>query len=277
VKTYGLVLLGALVAAAGQVSAQEQPPVPPPASTPPPATPQTPPQTPPVQTPPPQTPPAQTLPPQTPPPQTPPPPTAPVAAPAATPGAPAAVDPRRRREQIRLMEGLLTNAVRNGAEETAKVIRSRQPGLMLFTGDARARGVFLEGYGIFFHVEIPGVRPSVASLVEMFEAQRSEAQRNAQPRAMGTPPMAPTFDPNASYTEAVQRQLIDAMLDFRIDLRPDEWLTIAARDADGPLAPGEIYESITIILQVKGSDLADFAAGRLTRADARARVQVKEF
>jgi hypothetical protein len=252
VKTYGLVLLGAMMIAA-PASAQEPPVVPPPA-------------TPPVAAPPAQQtpPPAQTLPP------------APVAAPA-PPGAAPVVTLETRRRQIRLMEGLLTNAVQQGAEETAKVIRTRQPGLMLFTGQARARGVFLEGYGIFFHVEIPAVRPSVASIVEMIEAQRNEALRNAQPRTTAGSPMAAPLDPNASYTEAVQRQLIEAMLDFRVDLRPDEWLTIAARDADGPAAPGEIYESVTLILQVKGSDLLEFAAGRLSRADARARVHVREF
>ena len=36
-------------------------------------------------------------------------------------------------------------------------MQSRDPSLMLFTGQARARGFVLEGYGIFFDVEVPSV------------------------------------------------------------------------------------------------------------------------
>jgi hypothetical protein len=67
------------------------------------------------------------------------------------------------------------------------------------------------------------------------------------------------------------------MLDLNIDLLPDEWLTVAARDGAGPIGPGQIYESITMVLRVKGADLADFRAGRISRDVLRQKVEVREF
>ena len=71
-------------------------------------------------------------------------------------------------------------------------------------------------------------------------------------------------DPNTAYTEAVKKALIDAMLDHSdpMDLGPDEWLTIAARDSEGPLMPGEIYDASTIVIRVKGSDIAAYNGSR---------------
>ncbi len=228
---------------------------------------------------------AQTAPPQVPPPASPPtaPPTAdPQQPPAAIPQvttAPASalieapIDTKVRREQIRMMEGLLAGAVRSGAEETARLIQKDQPGLMLFTGIARARGFSLEGYGVVFHVEIPGVVPSVASILESME--RNKMRQQGQPSLANDGARPRTAD--ESYTEAVQRKLINAMLDYRIALRPDEWLTIAARDGEGPPAPGQIFESITLFLRIKGSDLSEFLAGRISQDEVRKRVEVREF
>ncbi len=92
-------------------------------------------------------------------------------------------------------------------------------------------------------------------------------------------PVAPARDLGDEYTEFVKNALIDAMLDFSgpMAITGDEWLTVAARDAYGPIAPGEIYDAITVVLRVNGSDLAAFRADRLTREEARKRVEVREF
>ena len=68
------------------------------------------------------------------------------------------------------------------------------------------------------------------------------------------------------------------MLDYSqpLDLRPNEWLTVAARDGDEPI-PNAIYESITMVVRARGSDLADFRAGRLTREEMLKRVEVRGF
>jgi hypothetical protein len=62
-----------------------------------------------------------------------------------------------------------------------------------------------------------------------------------------------------------------------MNLAPDEWLTIAARDSEGPLMPGAVDDASTIVLRVKGSDIAEFLAKKITPEEARKRVEVKEF
>ncbi len=47
--------------------------------------------------------------------------------------------------------------------------------------------------------------------------------------------------------------------------------------SDGALTPGEILQLTTVVLRVKGSDLADYFAGRLTKEEARAKVEMRQF
>lgn len=249
----------------------------------------------------------------------------------------------QRREHIQMMEGVLSRAVRVGAEQVSRQMQIANPGVTLFTGQARARGFILDGYGVFFDVEIPALIQSVWWSMQTLERdlvtaraleqlrralstlpdgparlqaeqafkqvqQLTPGSRNAAPQlpapgavtAASDPaadtsdaarpvsetaartapsPMAAAVDPQAAYTDSVQRALIDAMLDYShpIDLQPEEWLTVAARGSEGPLRPDEIYESVTIVIRIKGSDLAQFAADRSKRDEVRQRVQVRVF
>jgi hypothetical protein len=230
-----------------------------------------------------------------------------------------------RRDQIRLVEGVLVGAVKNGAAQLSRHWQARNPNLVMLTGTARARGFLLDGYGAFFDVEIPGVSQSVAwSLVtmerdlavsnairaiqQMVQAipdpvmkrdlsqalARIELQFAPAPgrspderavRAADLPAVEPPgripelVNPNDQYTGAVKNTLVDAMIEHghSIGIEPDEWLTVAARDAEGPLMPGEIYDAVTIVLSIRGRDLAAFREGRLTREEARKAVLVREF
>jgi hypothetical protein len=190
---------------------------------------------------------------------------------------PQRIDPERRREQVIAMEGLLMSAVKSGATQAAKQMQSVEPGLQLFTGPARAKGFYLEDYGVFFHVEIPGVSPSVSWLFQSMERERNAFERTAQPTRTSGGRGSAGFDPDAAYVIAVQQKLVDAMLDYRIDLAPSEWLTVAARDGEAPLNPSQLVESAIMILRVRAADLADFYAGRITRDEARSKVEVREF
>jgi hypothetical protein len=183
------------------------------------------------------------------------------------------VDPLRRRDQMLAMEGLLTSAVKSAATHVWRQMQAVEPGLQLFTGVARANGFYLDDYGVFFHVEIPpGVSPSVAWLIENMERERSAFER-AQPTRMSSRQSVP-FDPNQAYVLAVQQKLIDAMLDYRIDLHPHEWVGVAAREVEGPI-PGQIVDSPVMMLRLRASDLADYYAGRITREEIRDRVEVR--
>jgi hypothetical protein len=74
---------------------------------------------------------------------------------------PRPVDRVELRHQIYVMEGALARAVEFGAQRLNRELRTVAPDMFLLTGDAQARGVYLEGYGIFFDVEVPMLRESM--------------------------------------------------------------------------------------------------------------------
>jgi hypothetical protein len=86
-------------------------------------------------------------------------------------------------------------------------------------------------------------------------------------------------DPNGAYRDAIKSALIDAMLEHSrgVHIQPDEWLTVAAQRGDSPLSPDEIVTSATLVLRIKGSDLALYDADRTRKDEIRQRVEVREF
>jgi hypothetical protein len=88
----------------------------------------------------------------------------PAPAPGVAQAAPAAIRPIDRNElrhQIYVMEGALSRAVEFGAQQLNRELRSVMPDVWMLAGQAQARGVYLEGYGIFFDVEVPMLRQSM--------------------------------------------------------------------------------------------------------------------
>jgi len=262
---------------------------------------------------------------------------------------PAGGDRMALRHQIYVMEGALARAVAFGAQRLNHELRTVAPGMLMLAGDANARGFYLEGYGVFFDVEVPVLRESMMWSLRTMLEQDDEALREAlgqvkqfiqtqQPRdprqraaldsalrrlelqmqpamprpargaaagpgtvsaagvlteAASVPPSPPVEaappvdrvwieDPGRAYTESVQRALVDAMIDYSAPMAvsPDEWLTVAARDNErrDRLAPQDPYEEVlTIILRVRGSDLAAYRAGTIDRDEVRRRVSAQTF
>ena len=231
-------------------------------------------------------------------------------------------DEQKRRNQIRIMEGVLVQAVRLGAEEVSTEMERFEPaGVTVLSGVPRARGFVLDGYGVFFDVEIPDMNQSV--IWSMMNVQRDRQVGNAldslrsaiqsipdgpnrqqaqgaleqvtktvgpamPPRGpQGQPPPAPGQiaaaaaatmpDPNVLYSEAVKSALIDVMLDhsLQMSLGPDEWLTVAARASEAPMPPAGLSDLITIVLRVRGSDLAVYQADSTKREEIRQKVKVE--
>jgi hypothetical protein len=270
--------------------------------------------------------------------------------------------PERARQQaadarykVRVMEGVLEKSVQQAALRLNEQLQRVSPDLIQLAGAAHARGYRLEGYGLFFDVEVPaamrqtmgwtarvmrqqheGVSEALGALKritgELDPKDRAEAERAMRqielavrpvPRglrpaerpmvtapppagAMGAStstvaapePAAPDADkpmvvvappseadamlwrsPDLAYEEQVREALIGAMLDWGalLPLGPDEWLTVAARDNQDVVMPGAAPDVVTIILRVKGSDLAERLAGRLPTDELRHRVEVREF
>jgi len=261
-----------------------------------------------------------------------------------------AFDPRR--DDIRTMEMLLTTALQKGAQDLARMLRVSEPNSAFITATGRARGFVLEGYGLFFDVDVPNMKYSVVWSAQMLQlAQDRERWRQALasgrldeqqrkiaegqlrqsdrlmaaaqggavlipnpnanttqvpppggvsatvdvsestrlvpalPAGQGSPIVLPEVipqpevrDPNELYTESVKNALIDAMLRLTgfLKIGDNEWLTVAASDSTGPQV-GQLDDTSRIVIRVKGSDLAAFHAGKLTKEEVMKRVEVREF
>jgi hypothetical protein len=254
----------------------------------------------------------------------------------------------KARQKIFMMEGVLERAVTLGIDSFRRQLATVMPDdMLLVAGDGPlARGFRLDGYGVFFDVSVPGVRPSLAwSLRTMNETSalfarelaqlraqlaqsvpdpqrrlemerqlaRIQAQMAPQPQqaaggqggrtasaalaaqAMESPAAPPAteavaaaprqpsvaVDPGQVFTEAVASALMDAMLENSgsLIIAPGEWLTVAARDnAQGSrFVASDPSDVLTIVLRVRGSDLAEFQARRLTPDEVRKRVEVRAF
>jgi hypothetical protein len=217
----------------------------------------------------------------------------------------------KARQRISTMEGVLERAVSNGAENMLRQVRTVTPDAPMLSGVPQVRGFRLDGYGVFFDVEVPALRLPVtwplryliednraavaATLAELrtmiadqpvrdrdrFEllAQRLES-RAVVPRTSPRQADPVITEPDVAYTKAVRESLIDAMIENSgpMAVSADEWLTVAARDnvPRDPLMPGDTAGLNTLIFRIKGSDLAAFRAGRLSLDEARRHVLVQE-
>lgn len=101
----------------------------------------------------------------------------------------------RARQKIFMMEGVLERAVQLGVENLRRRVRAVMPDDALLQGSApQVRGFRLEGYGVFFDVEVPSLRRSLAwslrtinengaAVARDLAAMRAFVQAIADPRA----------------------------------------------------------------------------------------------
>ncbi len=71
------------------------------------------------------------------------------------------------RHHIYVMEGALAHAVDYGAKQLNRESLAVMPGVFMLEGEARARGVHLDGYGVFFDVRVPMMRQSMMWSLKM--------------------------------------------------------------------------------------------------------------
>lgn len=237
---------------------------------------------------------------------------------------------REARYQIGQMERLLEGAVEHGATAMRDRLQAVMPADMLLTDNARARGFRLDGYGVFFDVEVPDLGGSLAwslrtldqndlgldaalqtlrqaagndvnlqQALKRVELQMSPmgASMPAQPggatavQASGSAPApaAPAgravandpvlANPDEAYRTEIREALIDAMLEHSrgLNIAADERLTVAARRSDDRPRLGIDTDARTVVLSMRGADLAAFLGGQLSPQEARGRVEVRVF
>jgi len=110
------------------------------------------------------------------------------------------------------------------------------------------------------------------------QARVSTAAPSSEPVAK---PTAELIDPRGVYFSELTNALVDAILDHGPPLAvgPEEWLTVAARESvDRRFMPDDPDDTaMTLILRIKGGDLSALRERRLSRDEARKRIEVKQY
>lgn len=208
---------------------------------------------------------------------------------AVLPTAPVETAPNLR-AQVRTMERVFSSAIQNGVDQIAQKINDVMPGLRIFAGLPHAHGYQVENFGWFFDVEVPEVQTASVDLYVALQPDPRRLSSGADTRTVGNtvtgavatpredPMQAPVIqDPRREYRLAIRDALMDAMLDYgQLPLKPAEELTVGARAADAPMPSMEASDTVTLILRITGADLALYKQGKITRAEAKARIRVKE-
>ena len=132
----------------------------------------------------------------------------------------------RARQKIFMMEGVLERAVQLGVDNLRRRVGAVIPADTLLQGGVPVvRGFRLEGYGLFFDVEVPALRRSIAwSLRTMSQTGMALAQDLAQMRAI----LQSIADPNV-------RADFDRTL-----LRIQQQMGLAPQMADGGASLGQV-------------------------------------
>jgi hypothetical protein len=109
------------------------------------------------------------------------------------------------RHHIYVMEGALARAVDYGAKQLNRQILAAMPGVFMLEGEARARGVHLDGYGVFFDVRVPMMRQSMVWSLRMMMDQDDASNQAAISELRKS--MQGITDPNirASLEKAVRQ------------------------------------------------------------------------
>jgi len=218
-------------------------------------------------------------------------------APGPAPVQAAPADPRK--PAVLSFESILSNAVELGGQRLAKRAIEVMPVQLVPTGPPVVRGIPLEGYGYHFDVQIPEILGSSLAMLQSLQrrgpfmpssptrpvSESGDANRVAGAGGIVTPdPMAPPaaveFDPNAAYTSFVKEALIDAILDTSgvLVLSDNDRLTVSASGEEQGLATSlQRINTRKLILTIRGSDLNDLRAGRVTREQAKDRILKQAF
>ena len=203
------------------------------------------------------------------------------------------------RYQVQLFEAVLARAVTQGAQKLASQVNGASPNVMsnmMSAGDPVARGFPIPS-GVFFEVQVPSL---LQTYVLLNTRTRPAPQPSGPIQPAGGPPrvtangittpdpMTGTQQPGPSimtqafmedaYSKHVLDSLVDAMLDNSgaLSIKDEEYLVIAASGPFNPVASLNNLDETTI-LSIKGSDLATFRQGKITKEEARKRVVTKQF
>jgi hypothetical protein len=130
------------------------------------------------------------------------------------------------RFQIAAMEGVLERAVLLGAQKVRVRVQAIAPDALFVNGAARARGFWLDGYGVFFDVDVPPMRRSLAWTARVLDMNDRAADSELQEFKRR---VAAIGDPSA------RRQVLAALEQFERERTPP-----APADVQSPGGPTRV-------------------------------------
>jgi hypothetical protein len=115
---------------------------------------------------------------------------------------------QRRRNQIRIMEGVFVQAVRLGAEDVSREMAQQfdAAGSSVLLGVPRARGFILDGHGVFFDVEIPDMNQTLVWSVMTVQRDRQVGDAiGSLQTALKAMPAGPTLQQAQMALQAIEK------------------------------------------------------------------------
>jgi hypothetical protein len=124
-------------------------------------------------------------------------------------------------------------------------------------------------------VSSAGSAPAVA----VRRASGSALAADDTPAARAPEPDPVLANPSEAYHTEIQEALMEAMLDHSrgLAIGANEWLTVVAGGVNSQPLSGLDSDGYTAVISIRGSDLSDFLANRISHEEARQRMQVKLF
>ena len=212
------------------------------------------------------------------------------------------------RYQLRVMERGLEEAVEHSARNFASSMEEATPGAARFMGNTGAHGFRLDGYGLFFDVQIPVLRrslswvfrhlnrghselgPALQSLRQHMRSFDNVDVRDSLEEALRSieslvghpspPSPPPDVDPREVYAMEIRDALANAMLDYTdsLPLAANEWLTVATTSSGNRAdSPTDLPRGLGLMLRVPGRVLIALRRGEMARSEALNRIEYSEF
>ena len=212
------------------------------------------------------------------------------------------------RYQLRVMERVFEEAVEHSARNFASSMEEATPGAARFMGNTGAHGFRLNGYGLFFDVQIPVLRrslswvfrhlnrgpselgPALQSLRQHMRSFDNVDVRDSLEEALRSieslvghpppPPPPPDVDPGEMYAMEIRDALANAMLDYTdsLPLAANEWLTVATTSSGNRAdSPTDLPRGLGLMLRVPGRVLIALRQGEMARSEALNRIEYSEF
>ena len=212
------------------------------------------------------------------------------------------------RYQLRVMERVFEEAVEHSARNFASSMEEATPGAARFMGNTGAHGFRLNGYGLFFDVQIPVLRrslswvfrhlnrgpselgPALESLRQHMRSFDNVDVRDSLEEALRSieslvghpspPPPPPDVDPREVYAMEIRDARANAMLDYTdsLPLAANEWLTVATTSSGNRAdSPTDLPRGLGLMLRVPGRVLIALRQGEMARSEALNRIEYSEF